>query len=285
MLSIYQKDPSAPKRPASAFLAYANSRRAAAKKVHEEATNADISRILSKMWKEAPEEVRNKYCEDEAQERGRYKLRIANWRENNQSTKKARTDSNEMKNILETPTDGGLPIHSHADDTLSASGRSRRKAEINTFAAVEGERASAAPLNPPGAYEVALKQLTENTTQQGEREGGSNLIRQTLPHIGGFPGERSSFGWAAGATGNLEVSLESNLAAVIQSGGATIRQQNEAFERQRRYVPGIEALPNSTSLSAGTRFPPYGMGMLGNRLPLSGPMGLANMRRGRSMHS
>jgi hypothetical protein len=290
VLSIDPKDPSAPKRPASAFLAYSNSRRAAAKKVHKEASNADISRILSKMWKEAPEEVRKKYCEDEAQERGRYKLRIADWRENNQSTKKARTDSHQMKGISETTTNEGLPVHqsatySHADDTLSSSGHSGRHAEINTFAAVGGERAPAAHLHPPGAYELAMKKLTENTKQQGERDRASDLIRQTLPSIGGFPGQRNSLGWAAGATGNLKVSLESSLAAVIQEGGATIQQQNEAFERQRRYMSGIEAAFDSTSLSAITRFPPYGMSMLGNRRPLSGSMGLADMRRGRPMNS
>ena len=48
------KDPSAPKRPMSAFLAYSNSRRAALKREHPKSTNADLSRMLSKTWKELP---------------------------------------------------------------------------------------------------------------------------------------------------------------------------------------------------------------------------------------
>lgn len=46
------KDPSAPKRPMSAFLAYSNSRRAGLKRDNPKSTNADLSRMLSKTWKE-----------------------------------------------------------------------------------------------------------------------------------------------------------------------------------------------------------------------------------------
>merc|ERR1712130_1083113 len=51
------KDSGAPKRPMSAFLAFSNCRRAGIKRKNPGATNADLSRILSKMWKEAPEEM------------------------------------------------------------------------------------------------------------------------------------------------------------------------------------------------------------------------------------
>ena len=52
------KDPSAPKRPMSAFLAYSNSRRAGLKKQNPKATNADLSRMLSQSWKELDAEER-----------------------------------------------------------------------------------------------------------------------------------------------------------------------------------------------------------------------------------
>jgi len=42
----------------SAFLAYSNSRRAGLKRDHPKSTNADLSRMLSKSWKELPEEER-----------------------------------------------------------------------------------------------------------------------------------------------------------------------------------------------------------------------------------
>lgn len=38
----------------SAFLAYSNGRRAALKREHPKSTNADLSRMLSKTWKELP---------------------------------------------------------------------------------------------------------------------------------------------------------------------------------------------------------------------------------------
>jgi hypothetical protein len=56
------KDPSAPKRPMSAFLAYSNSRRAALKRKHPKATNADLSRMLSKSWKELDPAERGGEC-------------------------------------------------------------------------------------------------------------------------------------------------------------------------------------------------------------------------------
>jgi HMG (high mobility group) box len=74
------KDPSAPKRPMSAFLAFSNKRRAGLKREHPEATNADLSKMLSKTWREAPEELRKKYMDEEAGLRATYKVEVAKWR-------------------------------------------------------------------------------------------------------------------------------------------------------------------------------------------------------------
>ncbi|EEC43404.1 predicted protein, partial [Phaeodactylum tricornutum CCAP 1055/1] len=74
------KDPTAPKRPMSAFLAFSNKRRAALKRQHPDATNADLSKMLSKTWKEAPEELRRKYMDEEAGLRAKYKELMGTWR-------------------------------------------------------------------------------------------------------------------------------------------------------------------------------------------------------------
>jgi HMG (high mobility group) box len=74
------KDPSAPKRPMSAFLAFSNKRRAGLKREHPEATNADLSKMLSKTWREAPDELRKKYMDEEAGLRATYKIEVAKWR-------------------------------------------------------------------------------------------------------------------------------------------------------------------------------------------------------------
>lgn len=77
-----QKDPSAPKRPMSAFLSFSNSKRAAVKAQNPDIGNAEVSRILAKMWKEAPEGERKQHIEREFGLRQEYKSAIAEWRKN-----------------------------------------------------------------------------------------------------------------------------------------------------------------------------------------------------------
>lgn len=74
------KDPSAPKRPMSAFLAFSNKRRASLKRQYPDASNADLSKMLSKQWKEADHELKSKYTEEEAGLRAKYKTAMAEWR-------------------------------------------------------------------------------------------------------------------------------------------------------------------------------------------------------------
>lgn len=74
------KDPTAPKRPMSAFLAFSNKRRAGLKRENPDATNADLSKMLSKTWKEAPDDLRKKYMDEEAELRAKYKIAMAAWR-------------------------------------------------------------------------------------------------------------------------------------------------------------------------------------------------------------
>jgi len=74
------KDPSAPKRPMSAFLAYSNKLRASLKKENPKATNAELSKMLSNMWKEAPMDIKKKHIDEEAKLREKYKEEMAQWR-------------------------------------------------------------------------------------------------------------------------------------------------------------------------------------------------------------
>lgn len=76
-----KKDPSAPKRPMSSFLSYSNGKRAAVKAQNPHYSNADISKALSKMWKEAPQEEKDFHINKEAALRKKYKEDIVTWRE------------------------------------------------------------------------------------------------------------------------------------------------------------------------------------------------------------
>ena len=89
------KDPTAPKRPMSAFLAFSNKRRAGLKREHPDATNADLSKMLSKTWKEAPLELKSKYMEEEAALRATYKVEMAKWRKNAADEKKVERQERE----------------------------------------------------------------------------------------------------------------------------------------------------------------------------------------------
>ncbi len=82
------KDPNAPKRPMSAFLAYSNSRRAMVKKQNPHMGNAEISKHLSTMWKEAPADVRQKYIDQEFTKRQVYKTTMADWRKKSSEGKR-----------------------------------------------------------------------------------------------------------------------------------------------------------------------------------------------------
>lgn len=94
------KDPSAPKRPMSAFLAFSNKRRAPLKRINPDATNADLSRMLSVTWKEAPDELRKKYMEEEAELRAHYKVRMAEWRKKVAEEKKEERKERESQALL-----------------------------------------------------------------------------------------------------------------------------------------------------------------------------------------
>jgi len=82
------KDPTAPKRPMSAFLAFSNSRRAMVKRQNPDATNAEISKTLSNMWKEAPDDLRQKYIDEEYGKRQQYKASMSDWRKKNDEEKR-----------------------------------------------------------------------------------------------------------------------------------------------------------------------------------------------------
>lgn len=103
------KDPSAPKRPMSAFLAYSNSRRAGLKRQNPKATNSDLSKMLSKSWKELDGEERAKYMEQEAALRTKYKADMAVWRKKAAKQKKLERVEEEERAAAEPPQPEATP--------------------------------------------------------------------------------------------------------------------------------------------------------------------------------
>ena len=125
-----QKDPDAPKRPMSAFLAYSHAKRAEVKKKNPNMNNADTSRVLAQLWKDAPEEEKKEHIEKEYELRQKYLSEIAVWRENTEKEFNEQRKSREdiaMKTVAARSSarsnDGQLDMHtadSHEKDRETA---------------------------------------------------------------------------------------------------------------------------------------------------------------------
>lgn len=75
-----RKDPNAPKRPMSAFLAYSQKMRSVVKNENQHLSNTEISKLLADMWRDAPQDIRREYIEQESEQRERYKVEMDEWR-------------------------------------------------------------------------------------------------------------------------------------------------------------------------------------------------------------
>lgn len=75
------KDPTAPKKPTPAYFSFSNERRQVVKKENPSASNGEISKILSKMWKDADDETRSIYIEKEKEERQLYNQAVEKWKQ------------------------------------------------------------------------------------------------------------------------------------------------------------------------------------------------------------
>lgn len=76
-----KKHPLAPKRPMSAFLKFSQNRRAKIKEQNPDMGNTDVSRLLGEMWRNASENERRPYIEQELLERAQYNEMIKKFRE------------------------------------------------------------------------------------------------------------------------------------------------------------------------------------------------------------
>jgi high mobility group protein B3 len=82
-----KKDPSAPKRPMSAFLYFSQGRRQAIKDQNPDIVNTEVSRVLGVQWRNATDEEKEPFIRKEREEREIYKVAIASWRNENERKK------------------------------------------------------------------------------------------------------------------------------------------------------------------------------------------------------
>mmetsp|Transcript_23779 Transcript_23779/g.33371 ORF Transcript_23779/g.33371 Transcript_23779/m.33371 type:complete len:443 (+) Transcript_23779:433-1761(+) len=177
----HEQHPDAPKRPMSAFLAYSNSKRAALKRNDPTLKNGDLSKILSKAWKDEPETVRQKYIEDARKRRGEFKVDMAAW----------------CKEFDKRKRDAAKKRKDEQQRTHAANKKARRAAAA---AAVTAAAANAVGGFQNEDYQKSSDSHVDPTMQQnaaGPMGGGSS----------GFSGmpEQSAVGLIPGQGGNANI--------------------------------------------------------------------------------
>lgn len=117
-----KKDPSAPKRPMSAFLYYSQGRRKDIKDRFPDMKNTEVSRLLGEHWRNASEEERSPFIEKEKVEREKYKIAIADWRTDYEKKKEEqkKMEATQMEQQTQwhmqaypPPEAGDMPAHHH----------------------------------------------------------------------------------------------------------------------------------------------------------------------------
>lgn len=120
-----KKDPSAPKRPMSAFLYFSQGKRRQIKDANPSMKNTEVSRLLGEMWRNAPEEERRPHIEKEKEEREKYKVAISDWRkeyeEKQEKERKAQAEQAAyMANMYSNPSgDPNQPAHHPYDPNMT----------------------------------------------------------------------------------------------------------------------------------------------------------------------
>jgi hypothetical protein len=162
-----KRDPTAPRRPMSAFLAFANSRRGKVKAANMENSNGEISKILSTMWKEEEEEKKQKYRDEEVALWTKYKAAMEIWRKEKDTKQKEamerqskidelqRAEENKPTNISTGLAGNGSSNNSsHANDLLRSSNQDDISMAVSALRGVRGGSTLPMGLSP---------QQTQNT--------------------------------------------------------------------------------------------------------------------------
>ena len=140
----HPKDPSSPKKPVPAYFAFSNARRQKVKSDNPSASNAEISGILSNMWKEAPEAIRKVYVEEEASRRQEYAVEMEKWRRKTALAKKKRQEQKESNRIARMQREASPSYDGRPDESgvISASSNLSSSASKKTEAIVMYEEVS-----------------------------------------------------------------------------------------------------------------------------------------------
>eukprot|EP00591_Stephanopyxis_turris_P017779 CAMPEP_0195540080 /NCGR_PEP_ID=MMETSP0794_2-20130614/50387_1 /TAXON_ID=515487 /ORGANISM="Stephanopyxis turris, Strain CCMP 815" /LENGTH=915 /DNA_ID=CAMNT_0040674141 /DNA_START=365 /DNA_END=3112 /DNA_ORIENTATION=- len=134
-----KKDPTAPKRPMSAFLHYSQEMRKIVQKENPQMPFNEVSKLLAQMWKIADQDTRKKHCDWELEQRKQYNQAVAIWREE-QLKKKAedRKALDKSVTVIRTQQKNAL-IKTRKEDDLSEDQIYNKLMEIAEYTESNGD--------------------------------------------------------------------------------------------------------------------------------------------------
>ena len=185
------KDPEAPKRPMSAFLSFSNSRRGKVKSENPNAKNAEVSRILAQMWKDAPEKERKEHIDKEYKLRQEYKVAMAEWKKKSESEMEALQKAREDEAIKAVAAVDG-------NDTDFAKGATQLQAQQfpNPYAYHSNLKREGLPISPGSAYPYYSPSSTglQNAGYTHNYYNQHGLGSHASPHTPAYPNQYNAHG-------------------------------------------------------------------------------------------
>lgn len=195
------KDPHAPKKPMSAFLAFGNERRRSIADANPQLSNVEISNVLAQLWRDCPPDVKEEYRQREAKERALFKVSQAAY----QSQKKKSSESPAttlsasvmMDTSIEHHSTGAAGTNHHEDGGRSPSCQSNSEGHLSEDGPIFQETKS---LLTQGISTLAQTAATQHATATAalttsmafpsiEQSSSSFMtaLRATNPGIVGLP--------------------------------------------------------------------------------------------------
>ena len=179
-----RRDPNAPKRPMSAYLMYANKLRAKVRAENRYASNGEISKILSAMWKEMPDEERKQYKDHEQSLWKKYRAEMVVWEKNKDSaTFKGKTNaaklsrqnaSNESRKKGDNHSMGSIDFSS--DEPMLGLGSTDEIMAASTLRGVRGR--------PQQRFGFGLGDPSQNGVLGVNSMGGMNSMLGATANVG-----------------------------------------------------------------------------------------------------
>eukprot|EP00934_Nitzschia_sp_Nitz4_P001600 Nitzschia sp. Nitz4//scaffold99_size76975//56360//58333//NITZ4_005581-RA/size76975-processed-gene-0.51-mRNA-1//-1//CDS//3329560865//1600//frame0 len=168
------RDPTTPKKPVPAHFAYCNERRLGVKRQHPEATNGQISKLLSEMWKAAPEEEKKVYYEQEEKAKVVHEIVMEEWRQKKLQEKRQRDELLEHRSPKEA-------LVSESLNTVEKLGREGSPSSASSIKKKKGRKRSSTTTN------LCEERDDLSLSANNKAKSAKKKKKKELPGVSGLP--------------------------------------------------------------------------------------------------